>query len=55
MMKNLSERPLPLSLLSQFAPKQYEKIRQKQIAWNPGAIISDAIDDVLRIYATACG
>jgi D-tagatose-1,6-bisphosphate aldolase subunit GatZ/KbaZ len=54
LMKNLGQRPLPLSLLSQFAPRQYEKIRQGEIAWTPESLIFDRIREVLLDYAAAC-
>jgi len=54
LLKNLNEKLLPLSLLSQFAPMQYEKIRHKEIAWTPEAIAFDRIQTVMRGYAAAC-
>jgi D-tagatose-1,6-bisphosphate aldolase subunit GatZ/KbaZ len=54
LIKNLSEKPLPLSLLSQFVPKQYEKIRQGKIARTPDDIIFDRIREVLLDYEAAC-
>src|SRR6266498_3108699 len=54
MMKNLSEKPLPLSLLSQFAPRQYEKIRKGEITATPESIILDHIGEVLLDYEAAC-
>jgi D-tagatose-1,6-bisphosphate aldolase subunit GatZ/KbaZ len=54
LMKNLSVKPLPLSLLSQFAPGQYEKIRQREIAWTPKSVVLDHIGEVLLAYETAC-
>jgi len=55
LMKNLSEKPLPLFLLSQFAPRQYEQIRRGEIAWTPEGIIFDRIREVLLDYEAACG
>lgn len=52
--RNLSEKPLPFSLLSQFAPKQYERIRRKEIAYTPEAIVFDHIHFVLLGYKAAC-
>jgi D-tagatose-1,6-bisphosphate aldolase subunit GatZ/KbaZ len=54
LMKNLGQKPLPLSLLSQFAPRQYEKMRQGEIAWTPESIIFDRIGEVLLDYEAAC-
>ncbi|MBE3144373.1 MAG: class II D-tagatose-bisphosphate aldolase, non-catalytic subunit, partial [Planctomycetes bacterium] len=54
LMKNLSEKPLPLFLLSQFAPRQYEQIRRGEIAWTPESVIFDRIREVLLDYEAAC-
>ena len=54
LMKNLKEMPLTLSLLSQFAPAQYEKIRRGEIDETPERIIDDYIRDVLLKYELAC-
>ncbi len=54
LMKNLGKKPLPLSLLSQFAPRQYEKIRAEQIPWSPEGVIFDRIHEVLLDYEVAC-
>jgi D-tagatose-1,6-bisphosphate aldolase subunit GatZ/KbaZ len=55
LLKNLGGRPLPLSLLSQFAPVQYEQIRRSEIQCMPEAIISSRVQAVLRDYEAACG
>ena len=47
LLANLSARPLPLALLSQFAPEQLPRIRDGKIENNPEAIILDHIDRVL--------
>ena len=54
LLKNLNEKQIPLSLLSQFAPKQLERIRRKEMAASPDAIISDSVHEVLRSYQAAC-
>lgn len=54
LLRNLREKPLPLSLLSQFAPKQYERIRCGEIAWTPEAVVLDHIRAVLLDYKMAC-
>jgi tagatose-1,6-bisphosphate aldolase non-catalytic subunit AgaZ/GatZ len=48
-------QPLPLSLLSQYAPGQYERIQGGALANTPGAIVGDKIAAVLNDYAYACG
>jgi D-tagatose-1,6-bisphosphate aldolase subunit GatZ/KbaZ len=55
LLRNLEENPPPLSLLSQFAPVQYGRIRAGRIANSPRAIILDRIGQVLEEYAYACG
>lgn len=52
---NLNEKPLPLSLLSQFMPRQYEHVRSGEILPTPEAVILDRIQGVLRDYKFACG
>jgi D-tagatose-1,6-bisphosphate aldolase subunit GatZ/KbaZ len=54
LIRNLEETPPPLSLLSQFAPVQYDHIRAGRIANRPHAIILDRIGQVLDEYAYAC-
>jgi D-tagatose-1,6-bisphosphate aldolase subunit GatZ/KbaZ len=58
LLRNLYEKPLPLSLpaqLGQFSPLQYERVRRGEIAWTPEAVIMDYIQTVLRDYEAACG
>ena len=50
---NLHQIPLPLTLISQFSPLQYQKIRSGEIAATPEAIISDRIAIVLEDYDQA--
>jgi D-tagatose-1,6-bisphosphate aldolase subunit GatZ/KbaZ len=51
---NLSVHSLPLTLLSQFLPIEYAAVRAGQLAIQPHAIIRHHIQNVLRMYATAC-
>lgn len=55
LLKNLTERPLPLSLLSQYLPRQYEKIREGSLANEVNAILLGRVTEVLKDYAFACG
>jgi D-tagatose-1,6-bisphosphate aldolase subunit GatZ/KbaZ len=50
LLANLSSRPLPLALLSQFSPQQLPRIRDGSLANNPEAILLDRIDRVLEDY-----
>ena len=52
---NLHVHPIPLSLLSQYLPLQYERIRNGVLNNSPRAIISDKISSVLADYRYACG
>jgi D-tagatose-1,6-bisphosphate aldolase subunit GatZ/KbaZ len=55
LLNNLKTQPLPLTLVSQYLPQEYEAIRTGRIEKQPAAIIRYHIQLVLRIYATACG
>jgi D-tagatose-1,6-bisphosphate aldolase subunit GatZ/KbaZ len=55
LMHNLGERPLPLTLLSQYLPEQYEKIRAGSLENHPRALLLDRVAAVLDVYAFACG
>jgi D-tagatose-1,6-bisphosphate aldolase subunit GatZ/KbaZ len=55
LVKNLSERPPPLSLLSQFAPSAFRAIRNGELSNDPLSIIRHRIQEVLGMYARACG
>ena len=54
LMDNLSVHSLPLTLLSQFMPMEYAAVRAGQLGIQPHAVIRYHIQNVLRIYATAC-
>jgi D-tagatose-1,6-bisphosphate aldolase subunit GatZ/KbaZ len=55
LVKNLSDRPAPLSLLSQFAPSAFRAIRNGELSNDPLSIIRHRIQEVLGMYARACG
>jgi len=55
LLENLNKKPIPFSLLSQFAPVQYNRIRRNEIAWTVEAVVLDYIQMVLQDYETACG
>ncbi len=55
LIENLTARAVPLTLVSQYLPQEYEAIRAGQIENQPGAMIRHHIQLVLRSYATACG
>jgi len=55
LMQNLQGKTLPLPLVSQYAPLQWERIRSGRIENKPEAIILDKINCVLEEYAFAVG
>lgn len=55
LLSNLTQIEIPLPLLSQFLPEQYDKVRRGQLANNPKALVKAKIKQVTQSYATACG
>jgi D-tagatose-1,6-bisphosphate aldolase subunit GatZ/KbaZ len=55
LVNNLGKRPIPLSLISQFFPRQYLAIREGRLENSVDAILSESILIVLRDYTYACG
>lgn len=55
LISNLEKIEIPLTLISQFLPKQYRLIREKIIKNNPQEIIIAGIIDVVENYSFACG
>jgi D-tagatose-1,6-bisphosphate aldolase subunit GatZ/KbaZ len=51
---NLSQAPIPLSLLSQYLPAQYDDVRQARIQNQPTPLIRAKITQVLDIYSSSC-
>jgi D-tagatose-1,6-bisphosphate aldolase subunit GatZ/KbaZ len=51
---NLSAVTIPLPLLSQFLPAQYERVRDGQLDAAPETLVIDHVKQVLRTYARAC-
>lgn len=52
---NLSDRPIPLTLLSQFMPEQYEAVRLGQLEPVPQELVRHKLLTVIGLYAAACG
>ena len=52
---NLSAYPPPISLLSQFLPRQADRVRAGVLTNKPTELIHSKIMDVLDVYAKACG
>jgi D-tagatose-1,6-bisphosphate aldolase subunit GatZ/KbaZ len=54
LLANLRARGIPLSLLSQYLPAQYEAVREGWLINEPRKLLLGSIDTVLRGYADAC-
>jgi len=54
LLDNLRERPIPLSLVSQYLPLEYEAIRSGELQALPEQMIEYHIRRVVRVYADAC-
>ena len=55
LLDSLNTHSFPLTLVSQYLPREYEAIRAGQIEQTAEAIIRYHIQLVLRTYAAACG
>jgi D-tagatose-1,6-bisphosphate aldolase subunit GatZ/KbaZ len=47
--------PLPLTLLSQYLPLEYEAVREGRLENSAKAILRHRIQSVVKVYAAACG
>jgi len=54
LLANLSADAIPLPLLSQHLPAQYQRVRDGRLDSTPEALAIDHVKDVLRTYAAAC-
>jgi D-tagatose-1,6-bisphosphate aldolase subunit GatZ/KbaZ len=52
---NLSQSQIPLPLLSQFMPQQYQAVLNGLLVAEPVALVEHHIRLVLQMYASACG
>jgi len=52
--ENWGRVTIPLSLLSQFMPREYEKVAEGQMLAHPLALVESAISKVLNDYENAC-
>jgi D-tagatose-1,6-bisphosphate aldolase subunit GatZ/KbaZ len=55
LLTNLTDYPPPISLLSQYLPRQSDLIREGRLAFDPASIVQNKIREVLEVYARACG
>jgi D-tagatose-1,6-bisphosphate aldolase subunit GatZ/KbaZ len=54
LLKNLSAQTIPLPLISQYLPAQYQRARDGLVKVEPESLVIDHVKDVLRTYAAAC-
>lgn len=54
LLANLGAREIPLPLLSQYLPAQYERVRSGRLDATPEALLIDRVRDAIRPYAAAC-
>jgi D-tagatose-1,6-bisphosphate aldolase subunit GatZ/KbaZ len=54
LMKNLATCDIPLPLISQYLPRQYEAIREGRLQAGPEALIRSSIMEVTARYSAAC-
>jgi D-tagatose-1,6-bisphosphate aldolase subunit GatZ/KbaZ len=54
LLNNFGEGPIPLTLVSQYLPLEYEAIRSGELQALPEPMIRHHIRRVLRVYADAC-
>jgi len=54
LLEDLGTGGMPLTLLSQYLPRQFMAIREGLLANEPRAILLDGVTQVLRRYAHAC-
>jgi len=54
LLDNLDRTGVPLPLISQFLPGQYDRVRAGLLEPRPQALVIDRIRDALRPYARAC-
>lgn len=52
---NLDEVGIPEPLISQYMPKQFERVREGVLAPTARELVMDRVRDALRPYASACG
>jgi len=55
LLENLRSRPLPLTLVSQYLPRQYAALRAREIDPSVDALLRDGVAQSIRPYVRACG
>jgi D-tagatose-1,6-bisphosphate aldolase subunit GatZ/KbaZ len=55
LLENLRSRPVPLTLVSQYLPRQYAAIRAQELDPGVDALLRDGVAESIRPYLRACG
>jgi D-tagatose-1,6-bisphosphate aldolase subunit GatZ/KbaZ len=55
LLENLRSRPLPMTLISQYLPRQYDAIRANELDPSVDALLRNGVAQSLRPYIRACG
>lgn len=55
LLTNLGDRPLPLSLISEYMPRQYGRVRAGEMRNHPRELLLGRVMDVLDDYQFGCG
>ncbi len=55
LLENLDRVGIPMPLISQFLPHQYDRIRAGELQPGANALVIDRVRDAMRPYAYACG
>jgi len=55
LLENLHHRPPPLTLVSQYLPRQYAAIRSHELDPGVDALLRDGVAESIRPYLRACG
>ena len=54
MLSELQHVALPETLISQYLPRLYEKVRSSALAADPRTLIIESVRDVHRVYEAVC-
>lgn len=53
--ENLTKKPIPLSLLSQFLPNEFYQVMEGSLENHPRELVLEHIQNIAGIYSRACG
>ena len=54
LIENLHKQEIPMALISQFMPDQYQRIREGKLKPDPESLIYDHIESILHTYHSSC-